>query len=88
MTVAKIKEDQIRDAAYLLWLEEGQPHGRDQEHWHKAIDALNVPTPKAKSTRKAPAKPRAAKAKAAAKPEAESMTENRKPRASKAALKN
>ena len=62
MTKPKIDDAQIRETAYLLWLEEGRPQGRDQEHWHKAIDML-APTPvKAKPVRKAPSKPRAAKA--------------------------
>ena len=26
----------IEVAAYYIWLEEGCPHGRDQEHWAKA----------------------------------------------------
>ncbi|WP_168879326.1 DUF2934 domain-containing protein [Rhizobium sp. P28RR-XV] len=36
-----IDEDIIRERAYLLWLEDGQPEGRADEHWHKArADAL------------------------------------------------
>jgi Protein of unknown function (DUF2934) len=26
----------IQERAYRLWLEEGQPHGRHDEHWHRA----------------------------------------------------
>jgi DUF2934 family protein len=26
----------IQERAYHLWLEEGQPHGRHDEHWHRA----------------------------------------------------
>jgi hypothetical protein len=29
-------EERIRGRAYLLWLEEDRPHGRDQDHWEKA----------------------------------------------------
>lgn len=29
-------EDHIRHRAYMLWLEEGQPDGRADEHWHQA----------------------------------------------------
>jgi hypothetical protein len=29
-------ELRIRERAYQLWIEEGRPHGRDQEHWEKA----------------------------------------------------
>ena len=60
MTQARIDEAQIREAAYLMWLDEGQPEGRDQEHWLKAIDALTPAQPKKRAARKAPAKPRAA----------------------------
>ena len=67
MTTATLNEAQIRETAYLLWLDEGQPEGRDQEHWLKAIDALTPATPKKKPARKAAAKPKApAKAKATA----------------------
>lgn len=70
MTKPKIDDAQIRETAYLLWLEEGRPEGRDQEHWHKAIDILTPTQAKAKPARKAPSKPRAAKAKASPKAEA------------------
>lgn len=63
MTQPVLDEAKIRETAYLFWLDDGQPHGRDQEHWLKAIDALTPPTPK--KARKAPAKPRTVKAKAA-----------------------
>jgi hypothetical protein len=29
-------EDHIRHRAYMLWLEEGQPEGRADDHWHQA----------------------------------------------------
>ena len=29
-------EERIRQRAYLLWLEEDRPDGRDQDHWEKA----------------------------------------------------
>ena len=68
MSTAKLDEATIAHTAYLFWLDEGQPHGRDQEHWLKAIDALTPATPK--KTRKAAAKPAAAKSKAAPKAKA------------------
>ena len=40
MTQSAIDEGHIREAAYFLWLEEGKPHGRDEEHWQKAVGAL------------------------------------------------
>jgi len=33
-----IDDDQIRVRAYSIWIEEGQPHGRDLEHWQRARD--------------------------------------------------
>nr|WP_254441777.1 DUF2934 domain-containing protein [Ruegeria sp. HKCCA0370] len=63
----KIEESKIREAAYLFWLDEGQPEGREQEHWLKAEDALNVVLPKARTTRQVSAKPRGAKIKNASK---------------------
>jgi hypothetical protein len=33
-------EDRIRERAYLLWLEEGQPQGRSAEHWEKARELV------------------------------------------------
>jgi hypothetical protein len=74
----ELDEAKLRDAAYQLWLADGQPEGRDQEHWHKAVEALSTEPeaePKAKAPRKAapkaatkaPAKPKAP-AKAPAKP--------------------
>ena len=28
--------EQIRNRAYAIWLDEGQSHGRDREHWNEA----------------------------------------------------
>ncbi|MFV3076080.1 DUF2934 domain-containing protein [Niveispirillum fermenti] len=30
---AEPSQDQVAEEAYLLWLSEGQPQGRDVEHW-------------------------------------------------------
>ncbi len=41
-------EDRIRTRAYLIWLEEGQPHGQDAEHWARAeaeVAANGAPAP-------------------------------------------
>lgn len=35
-----VTEDRIRERAYLLWLEEGQPDGKSAEHWEKARELL------------------------------------------------
>lgn len=67
MTKPTLDERTIRETAYLFWLDEGQPVGRDEAHWLQAIDALTPPKPKKKAATKAPAKKAAApKAKAAA----------------------
>jgi hypothetical protein len=33
-------EAQIQHAAYLLWIEDGRPEGRDREHWLAAKEML------------------------------------------------
>ncbi|MBX7120910.1 MAG: DUF2934 domain-containing protein [Opitutaceae bacterium] len=33
-------EQEIQHAAYLMWVEEGRPDGRDLEHWHAAREKL------------------------------------------------
>ena len=30
------REGQIRERAYRLWQDEGEPHGKHDEHWHRA----------------------------------------------------
>lgn len=30
------REQQIRDRAYRIWQEEGEPHGRADDHWSRA----------------------------------------------------
>jgi hypothetical protein len=29
-------EQRIRERAFEIWIEEGQPDGRDREHWERA----------------------------------------------------
>ena len=79
MTTLSIDEATIRETAYLMWLDEGRPEGRDREHWLRAIDTLKSSKPKtrkasgkAKTTAKSPAKPaRAAKARTKGKAKAD-----------------
>ncbi|MGJ8612506.1 MAG: DUF2934 domain-containing protein [Octadecabacter sp.] len=66
MAHIEITDEQIRDAAYQIWLDEGQPHGRDEAHWQQAFEALNA-APKAKAARKPVAKKAAPKTKTAPK---------------------
>jgi Protein of unknown function (DUF2934) len=35
-----ITEERIRERAYRLWIEEGQPQGKDAEHWERARELL------------------------------------------------
>jgi|SRR5579884_2805504 len=30
------KDERIRARAYAIWMEEGRPHGKHEEHWHRA----------------------------------------------------
>jgi hypothetical protein len=34
-------ETEIRDRAYALWNEAGQPEGREEEFWHRARETLD-----------------------------------------------
>jgi hypothetical protein len=38
----ELDEDHIRHRAYMLWLEEGQPEGKAEEHWHQARAAAEA----------------------------------------------
>lgn len=35
-------ESRVAAIAYALWLEEGQPQGRAEAHWFKALDLVNT----------------------------------------------
>ena len=52
----KQDDSKIADAAYHLWLNEGQPEGRDKEHWLRARSEIEAAAPK---KRRAAAKPKA-----------------------------
>jgi hypothetical protein len=34
-------DDKIRERAYLIWVDEGRPEGRDVDHWLRAKWALD-----------------------------------------------
>jgi Protein of unknown function (DUF2934) len=36
MDKGKEREQRIRERAYRIWLDEGQPEGCDKEHWQEA----------------------------------------------------
>jgi hypothetical protein len=31
-----LKDSEIRERAYLIWVNEGRPHGRELDHWLRA----------------------------------------------------
>jgi len=35
------KNQRVREQAYLIWLEEGRPEGRDKEHWERAEQVVD-----------------------------------------------
>ena len=81
-------DTKIAEAAYFLWLDEGQPEGRDRDHWLQAAATLTpaapVKAPRAKPAKKAATPKAAAKtAKAAAKPKATTKTAAPKARKSR-----
>lgn len=43
----------IRDRAYQIWIEEGQPSGREREHWEQASRELGDDGGEAASKRQA-----------------------------------
>ena len=63
------KLKRIEQRAYLFWEAEGQPHGRHEEHWHRAarqIEAEEVhiaERPRKKAFERATAKPAGKKSK-------------------------
>jgi len=40
-----IDDAKVAEAAYLIWLGEGQPEGRDFDHWLQAREALQATPP-------------------------------------------
>jgi hypothetical protein len=41
------REDRIRRRAYEIWEREGRPHGREQEHWDRAVQEIEAEEPEA-----------------------------------------
>jgi len=84
-TMAKVRDamakpshdEEIRQIAYHLWLDEGCPHGRHQEHWLRAEEIWR----ERQAANPAPDKPRATRArKTAVAPRAKKSTGKAKPR--------
>ena len=36
----RVDDDLIRERAYIIWIAEGRPHGRDLAHWQRARHEL------------------------------------------------
>jgi|BogFormECP04_OM1_1039644.scaffolds.fasta_scaffold20263_2 hypothetical protein len=36
--------EKVRRRAYAIWMDEGQVHGRDHEHWHQAESEITAET--------------------------------------------
>lgn len=83
MTAVALADSHIAEAAFFLWLEEGQPEGRAEEHWLRAKEALTAPAPKARVRRPA-AKTVAAKKVAAPKAKAKAAPKTRAKKAAAA----
>ncbi len=71
---AEPDDDRVREIAHEIWVAEGRPHGRDEAHWHMAMEKARA------EIAKAPAKPKKA---AAAKKPARADKAASKPRARK-----
>jgi hypothetical protein len=41
-TAKSVTDDLIAQIAYGLWQQDGQPHGKDQDHWHRAVEIANA----------------------------------------------
>ncbi|MFZ7089595.1 DUF2934 domain-containing protein [Primorskyibacter sp. 2E233] len=85
MTTPQIDEAKIAEAAFFLWLDEGQPEGRDADHWFRATQALSAPAKTRKPRAKAAAQPAAKKAAPKAKAATEAKPKAAKPRTRKKA---
>jgi hypothetical protein len=72
MPSRKIPEDHIRKAAFYIWLEEGRPEGKAEEHWEAArarlaAEAEQAPKTKARARKAAAGGTPGSRAKAAPK---------------------
>jgi hypothetical protein len=41
----RVDDDLIRERAYVIWIAEGRPHGRDLAHWQRAHQELQREAP-------------------------------------------
>ncbi|RWO49581.1 MAG: DUF2934 domain-containing protein [Mesorhizobium sp.] len=86
MTMTDDRQERIRNRAHQLWLQEGQPAGHHERHWHQAAADVDQEDAAGKSAAKKPTKKAAGAGKAKAAPkEAKAATKAGKPK--KAAAK-
>ena len=60
MSQHKSNEAAIREQAYYFWEQDGRPHGRESEYWHRAAVALTEKSDADTLTKGAPKRPGAA----------------------------
>ena len=86
MTMTDDRQERIRNRAHQIWLQEGQPAGHHERHWHQAAADVDQQDAAGKSAAKKPTKKAAGAAKPKAAPkEAKAATKAGKPK--KAAAK-
>ena len=74
------REQKFRETAYLIWMEEGCPSGRDVDHWLKACERVDLAAaiPGDAPMKSGAAKPAKAPEKAPAKSKAAAVSRPRK----------
>ena len=86
MTMADDRQERIRNRAHQIWLQEGQPAGQHDRHWHQAAADVDQEDAAGKPAAKKPVKKSAGAAKPKAAPkEAKAAPKTSKPK--KAAAK-
>lgn len=55
-------DPKVARKAYEIWEAEGRPHGKDQDHWHRASAEVAAEAAPKPASRKTAVKPAAAKA--------------------------
>lgn len=43
-------EGQVRKRAHAIWEREGRPHGKEKEHWERALEELGAEAERDRST--------------------------------------
>ncbi|MER8443425.1 DUF2934 domain-containing protein [Mesorhizobium sp. M1066] len=81
MTMTDDRQERIRNRAHQIWLQEGQPAGHHERHWHQAATDVDQEDAAGKSAAKKPTRKAAGAGKAKAAPkEAKAATKAGKPK--------